>query len=84
MEECLKTNKVCSNCNKKCKECKLDDCKETIKMENRLEKLEYNDRIKAIKAQLPKMCKECRFLQIINLDKQIVYCPYMIKDCCLK
>ena len=31
MERCLETNLICSNCNKLCKDCKLDECKETIK-----------------------------------------------------
>ena len=74
MERCLETNIVCSNCNKLCKDCKLDQCKETIKMIDRLEEKEYDFKIKKIKAQLP---------QILNLDEQIVYCPYKIKDKCI-
>lgn len=30
--ECLETNRVCGNCNKKCKECALDDCKKAMKV----------------------------------------------------
>ena len=83
MERCLETNIVCSNCNKLCKDCKLDECKETIKMIDRLEEKEYDFKIKKIKAQLPQMCKNCGLLQILNLDKQLVYCPYRIKNKCL-
>ncbi len=83
MERCLKTNKVCSNCNIQCKECKLDECKETINMIDRLEEKEYNLKIKKIKAQLPQECKECRLLQILELDNQKVYCPYRINDKCI-
>ena len=83
MERCLETNIVCSNCNKLCKDCKLDKCKETIKMIDRLEEKEYSFKIKKIKAQLPQMCKNCGLLQILNLDTQLVYCPYKIKDKCL-
>lgn len=83
MERCLETNVVCSNTNKKCKDCKLDECKNTMKMIKRLEEKEYDFKIKKIKAQLPKDCKECSLLQILNLDKQLVYCPYRLKERCL-
>ena len=83
MERCLETNIVCGNCNKKCKDCKLDERKETIKMIDRLEEKEYSFKIKKIKAQLPQMCKNCGLLQILNLDTQLVYCPYKIKGKCL-
>ena len=49
MEKCLEGNEVCSNCNKQCKECKLDDCKQTFKMIDRLEEKEYDFKIKKIK-----------------------------------
>lgn len=83
MEKCLETNIVCSNCNKLCKNCKLDECKNTFKMIDRLENKEYSFKIKKIKAQLPDICKECSLLQIIDLDNQKVYCPYRINNKCL-
>lgn len=83
MEKCLETNIVCSNSNKQCKNCKLDECKNTFKMIDRLENKEYDFKIEKIKAQLPKMCKDCSLLQILNLDKQLVYCPYRLKEGCL-
>lgn len=83
MEKCLETNIVCSNCNKLCKDCKLDECKNTIKMIDRLEEKEYDFKIKKIQAQLPKICKKCSLLQIIDLDNQKVYCPYRIGNKCL-
>lgn len=83
MEKCLETNIVCSNCNKLCKNCKLDECKNTFQMIDRLENKEYNFKIKKIKAQLPNMCKKCNLLQIIDLDKQKVYCPYRVGNRCL-
>ena len=82
-EKCLETNIVCSNCNKQCKNCKLDECKETIKMIDRLEEKEHDFKIRKIKAQLPQKCKECGLLQILDLDNQKVYCPYMINNKCL-
>lgn len=52
-------------------------------MIDRLEEKEYSLKIKKIKAQLPQECKECSLLEILDLDKQQVYCPYKIKDECL-
>ena len=75
---------ICNNCNGKCKECKIEDCREMFKMIDRLERKEYEAKIKAVKAQLPKQCKDFRMLQIIDLDQQKVYCSYMINKCCIK
>lgn len=83
MERCLETNIVCSNTNKQCKNCKLDECKNTFKMIDRLEEKKYDFKIEKIKAQLPKDCKECSLLQILNLDEQLVYCLYKLKERCL-
>lgn len=83
MEKCLERNEVCSNCNKECKECKLDDCKQTFKMIDRSEEKEYDFKIKKIKAQLPRECRNCSLLQILNLDKQKVYCGYRVNNKCI-
>ena len=80
---CLETNKVCSEQNRKCKECKLNDCREVINMIETQEDREDRFKLKCIKAQLPEQCKNCSFLEVIDLRKQKVYCPYMIKDKCL-
>lgn len=50
---CLETNKICGEQNRKCKECKLNECKEVIKMIEEQEKYEDRYRLKCIKAQLP-------------------------------
>ena len=83
MEKCLEIGKICSNSNKLCKNCKLDECKETIKMIDKLENKEYKGKVNKIKAQLPNACKNCNLLKIIDLDKQKVYCPYRINNICL-
>lgn len=80
---CLKDNKVCSNTNRRCKECVLDECKEVIKMIEEEQKYEYLDKLAKLNKELPEQCRNCSFLEVINLDKKIVYCPYMIKDRCL-
>ena len=80
---CLETNKICGEQNIKCKQCKLNDCREVINMIETQEDREDRFKLKCIKAQLPEQCKNCSFLEVIDLRKQKVYCPYMIKDKCL-
>lgn len=48
------------------------------------EKSEHKERLDSIKEQLPKQCKGCSFLVITSIKKQKVYCPYLIKNECLR
>lgn len=48
------------------------------------EKAEHKERLDSIKEQLPKQCKGCSFLVITSLKDQKAYCPYLIKDECLR
>lgn len=84
MEKCLIDNKICPVQFQRCKICKLDNCKETIKILDKQQKNENNRKLKRIIEQLPEHCKNCSFLEIIDITKQIVYCPYMLKNCILK
>lgn len=83
MEKCLETNVVCSNNNKLCKVCKLDDCRNTFTVIEKEEENQHSFKVEKIKAQLDVKCRDCNLLQIINLDKQLVYCPYRLKERCL-
>lgn len=83
MEECLITNKVCSNTNKKCKNCKLDKCEEVFNMIETEEQARDRWNRNLINLSLPEQCQNCSFLEIIDLNNHIVRCPYMIKDKCL-
>ena len=83
MEQCLIDNKVCSEQNKKCKVCKLDKSKEVIQMIEDEEKYENISLVEKLKRNLPKECRDCTQLKIINLRQQKVYCPYKIKDRCM-
>ena len=83
MEQCLIDNRVCSVQGQKCKYCKLDDCRRTIEMIETQEEREDKWKRKLINAQLPENCKNCSFLEVIDLDSQIVRCPYMVKDMCI-
>lgn len=83
MEQCLIDNKVCSEQNKKCKNCKLDKSKEVIQMIEDEERYENIALLEKLKRNLPIECRECTQLKIINLRQQKVYCPYRIKDRCM-
>lgn len=48
------------------------------------EKAEHKERLDSIKEQLPTSCRNCSFLIITSLKDKKVYCPYLIKDECLR
>lgn len=83
MIPCLKENKVCSNTNKRCKECVFDSCKEVIKMDEEIQKYEDLEKLDKLNKELPEQCKNCSFIEVVNLREGKVYCPYMIKERCL-
>jgi len=82
--ECLKTGKICPTHNLKCKICKLNDCREVLNMIEYDEKRLKQNNLKLINIQLPEQCKNCSFLQVIDLKKKIVRCPFRIKRCLIK
>lgn len=81
--ECLETGKICPTNNLKCKQCKLEDCRKVLEMIDYNEKRLYKKKLKLIREQLPINCRSCSFLEVINLDKQVVRCAYLVKDKCL-
>ena len=83
MESCLIDNKVCSNKNKRCSICRLDDCKEAMRMIESQEERFKRKQEEQLRKQLPASCRKCSFLQILNLREKRVYCPYMINRCIL-
>jgi len=83
MEQCLIDNKICSEQNRKCKECKLNDCRSTIKMIEEEQKYIDRDNLRKLKNSLPVSCRNCSFLEVVNLEKEQVHCFYMIKKCVL-
>jgi hypothetical protein len=48
------------------------------------EKAEHREKLNNIKEQLPANCRNCSFLIITSLKEQKVYCPYLIKNECLR
>ena len=83
MIPCLKDNKVCSNTNRRCKECVFDECKEVIKMEEEIQKYEDLDKLEKLNKELPEQCKNCSFLEVIDLKNMKVKCFYRVKNECL-
>ena len=86
--KCLIDGKVCPNNNLKCKECKLDDCRNTIEAIEVEEMIWYKTKedifYEKLEKEYPK-CANCTHLEILNLEKGRVRCPYMInKRCILK
>ena len=81
--ECLITNKICPSNNRKCKVCKLADCKKVLEMIQIQEQMKDERKKKLIQKQLQEQCKNCSFLEYIDLDNQKVRCSYMIADKCL-
>ncbi len=63
MEQCLIDNKICSEQNKKCKECKLDDCRRTMQMIEEEQKYTDRDNLRKLREQLPKQCRNCSFFR---------------------
>ena len=67
MEQCLIDNKVCPIQGKKCKECKLDDCKRTIEMIETQEEREEKWKRKLINVQLPQRLQRLFFFRSYRL-----------------
>lgn len=87
--ECIKKGEVCKY-NFKCKVCKLDDCKNTLKMIEEDEKMYFQTReqkfIKEMKKQYPSCVikdKLCSQLEVLDLEQGKVRCPYMINRECV-
>ena len=81
--KCLETGKICPANNLKCKYCKLDECRSVLEMIEYDEKRLYKKKLKLIREQLPINCRDSSFLEVINLDKPVVRCAYLVKDKCL-
>lgn len=80
--KCLKDGKVCGK-TLKCKDCKLDDCRRILDGLEEMREKKEDIELKNIKKQLADSCKNCSMLQILDIDKQKLYCPYLIKEECL-
>ena len=82
--KCLINNKVCGEFNKKCKTCKLDCSDNTVEILKQYKDKKIRNKIKEIIKELPKECKNCNFIKILDINKKKVYCPYRINKCIIK
>ena len=80
--KCLEDGKVCGS-TKKCKDCAFDDCRKALEVLENMKKKNEDIRLKSIKRQLADCCKNCSMLQILDINKQKLYCPYLVKNECL-
>lgn len=80
--KCLDDNRVCGKC-LKCEVCIFDDCRKTLEVLEMREKQMEDMRLKRIKRQLHELCEDCSMLQILNADKELLYCPYLVNRECL-
>lgn len=83
---CIETSEICSEQHKKCKECKLNDCKNTLKIleeENMKRKITEKEKLnRDLKLKYPG-CENCSFLEIIDIEQEKVYCFYKTKSGCM-
>ena len=85
--KCLETNKICPANNLKCKECKLTDCKQALKLIEEEEKMWFQTKEEIFEEQLEKeypQCAECSLLEKTDINNKKVYCPYMLERCVIK
>ncbi len=83
MEQCLIDNKICSEQNRRCKVCKLNDCRRTVQMIEDEQKWIDKSNLEKLRKKLPSECQQCNLLEIINLSKEKVKCFYRINDRCI-
>ena len=84
--ECLIINKICSSSNKKCKSCKLEDCKNTFNIIEKEEKMLFETEKSKFNKELKKgylECLNCPFLEVQDLERGKVRCFYRVKDKCV-
>lgn len=84
MIRCLETDRVCSNTNKKCNICPLDDCRNTLHILEEEERMYWLTKEelfnKKIQREYPE-CQNCSFLE--RRGDNEVYCFYRAKEECL-
>lgn len=84
--ECLIDGKICSEQNKKCKVCKLDNCRDALNILGEQEKMwiknEKDKLNKMLNRKYPR-CVNCPFLEIRDLENKKLHCFYKLKGKCM-
>ena len=81
---CLITNNICPNNNKKCKICKLDDCRKTFEVLEEAEKMYNKTEEEIFQKKIRREyieCYKCPFLK--RIEKEKVYCFYRLNNRCI-
>lgn len=81
MKECLITNEVCIR--KKCKICTFDTNKEVLNMLEIQERNIRKEQLEKLNKNLPEQCKNCSFLEVLDLKHMKVKCFYRVKEGCI-
>ncbi len=80
--ECLETNKICSNYNKKCKVCVFDNPRRTYDMTDYEIIMKEKKSKEIFENAIPEECKKCTLLEKDYLHKT-VRCIYRSKSKCI-
>ena len=80
--KCLKTNKVCSKYNRKCKVCTLDDPRKAYSMTDYEEYMKEKQEMEVFENSIPNECKRCTLLDKDYLHNT-VKCLYRSNDKCM-
>lgn len=63
MIQCLINNKICSNANKRCKNCVFDECKEVINMNEEIQKYEDIENMRRLKKRITRTVRKLFFFR---------------------
>lgn len=77
--KCMETNKVCSQYNKKCKVCALDDVRKIYSVNDYAEALMKKKAEAKFNESIPEECKKCTLLEKDLLHKKIK-CLYRTRN----
>lgn len=80
--QCLETNKICSEYNKKCKICALDNPGRTYSMTDYEEYIREKKAKEIFENAIPEECKKCTLLER-DFEHRKVKCLYRSKDKCI-
>ena len=75
-------NKVCSEFNKKCKDCALDDIKKAYSLSDIWNEQKEKEAREKFETSIPEECKKCTLLEKDYLHKT-VKCLYRSKNRCM-
>lgn len=63
MVQCLINNKICSNANKRCKNCVFDEYKEVINMNEEIQKYEDIENMRRLKKRITRTVRKLFFFR---------------------